>query len=120
MDKAGLTEQIGSEMQNWAGLSWVMQVGSPTSARAELAATISQIKSSNVQETYPPFAVKTIPGAIGYTLSGSGGAGDNIMFADGDYVFEVGFGLTHGTKRPARAILVAGAAKLYGWVHGHP
>jgi len=108
---SALVEQLGSSVQNWAGLSWVMQLSSAASARAELAANLSQWRSSSTPSAkYVPFAVPTIPGAHGFSL---GGSGDNVIFPDGPYLYLVGDGWSGTKQAPPRAVLLRAALTLY-------
>jgi hypothetical protein len=123
--KAVLVEQLGSLTKNWGGVSWVMQLGSAASARAQLAADVRHWVGTNKppKATYAAFPVSTIPGAHGYNLGGTGGSfeGDNVEFADGSFLYLVGNGWNRGIKNtPPRSTLIAAATKLYKRVHGHP
>lgn len=124
--KGVLVEQLGSLTQYWGGVSWVMALGSAASARAELAANVRHFEDTNrpPKFTYAAFPVSPIPGAHGYHLDGTAGGGfegDNVLFADGPFLYLVGNGWTSGMKNtPPRSTLIAAATKLYRRVHGHP
>ena len=124
--KGVLVEQLGSLTRYWAGLSWVMPLGSAASARAELAANVRHFEDTNrpPKFTYAAFPVSPIPGARGYHLDGTAGGGfegDNVLFADGPFLYLVGNGWTRGmTNTPPRSALIAAATKLYRRGHGHP
>jgi hypothetical protein len=116
--KAILVEQLGVGSAQQAGLSYVMQLGSPAQARGELAAGLrDQRKRSS---TYIAFPVEGIPGAAGFHLVGGGSfEGDNIAFADGPYLYLVGQGWGVNVRPAAsRAALVGAAQSLYKRVHG--
>jgi hypothetical protein len=121
---AVLSRQLGTPTpEPWGGLSFVMQLGSATSARAELAANVrdEQSTSKPPKSTYTAFRVNGIPGARGYHLTSRGGAGDNVVFPDGPFVYFVGFGWSAKTKNlPTRTQLIAAATRLYKRVRGHP
>lgn len=122
--RAILIRQLGTRQQEpFGGLSWVMQLGSAAFARAELVANVRDAKASAKppRSTYAVFSVATIPDAHGYHLRDNGGSGDNVVFADGPFVYLVGVG-SAGTARtgPTRAQLIAAATRLYKRVHGHP
>jgi hypothetical protein len=120
---AVLSRQLGTPTpEPWGGLSWVMQLRSAASARAEVAANAREAASaSKPPRTYTAFRVSGIPGARGYHLTSSGGVGDNVVFADGPFVYFVGFGWTGRPRnRPTRAQLLAAATKLYKRTRGHP
>jgi hypothetical protein len=121
---AVLRRQLGTPTQEpWGGLSWVMQLGSASSARAELAANVrdEQSGSKPPKSTYTAFRVNGIPGARGYHLTSPGSAGDNVVFADGPFVYFVGFGWSAKTKdMPTRTQLIAAATRLYKRVRGRP
>jgi hypothetical protein len=105
------------------GVSWVMQLGSPASARAELAATFDDYKARTTAKggSFWPYTVPAIPGARGYRAFGSGQVGENVFFADGPFLYLVGAGWVAGEKDPpTRAGVIAAATKLYRRVHGHP
>jgi hypothetical protein len=117
--KAVLVEQLGSLKPQRGGLSWVMQLGSSASARAELAAAIRDTRNQN-SSSYTAFSVRTIPGARGFHAGGSF-VGDNIFFADGPFLYLVGNGWAQGVKDPPqRSNLIAAATKLYTRVRDHP
>jgi hypothetical protein len=107
----------------WGGLSWVMQLNSDPSARAELRANVREAASTSKPpaRSYTAFSVSGIPGARGYHLTSPGGVGDNVVFADGQLLYFVGFGWSgKAQNRPTRAQLLAAAARLYKRTHGHP
>ena len=120
---AAASRQLGTPTQEpWGGLSWVLQLRSAGAAKAELTAELRDTKNTaKPPETYTAFAVSGIPGAHGFHLGGSTNAGDNVQFADGPFVYLVGFGWTGNPKnRPTRANLIAAATRLYMRVHGRP
>ena len=99
------------------------QLGSPVSARAELATTFGDYKAQNVASggSVSQYAVPGVIGALGYRVAGSGHVGENILFADGPFLYLVGEGWAAGDKHPpTRAQLEAGVRRLYERVHGHP
>ena len=101
------------------GVSWVMRLGSAAAARAELAASLAEDKAQN--PGYSTYSVPGIAAARGYHVSGNGFIGENILFADGPFLYLVGEGWTEGRKNaPNRADLVAAVSKLYDRVHSHP
>jgi hypothetical protein len=96
------------------GLSYVMQLGSAASARAELVAQVRYEKATQAPLT---FRVSTIPGAVGF----GGDGGENIVFADGPFLYLVGNAWeARSTHNPRHAALIEAATKLYQRVHGHP
>jgi len=106
-----------------AAVSWVMRLGSAAAARAELKASIRGYKTEDAANgaSFTPFAVRGIPGARGFELSGAGQVGDNVFFADGPFLYLVGEGWSLGDKDPpTRAGLIAAVRKLRQRVHGHP
>jgi hypothetical protein len=91
-----------------------MQLGSAASARAELATEVRYEKATQALLT---FRVSTIPGALGFGGSG----GENIVFADGAFLYLVGNAwAARSTHNPRHAALIAAITKLYQRVHGHP
>jgi len=96
------------------GLSYVMQLGSAASARAELAAQVRYEKATQAPLT---FRVSTIPSAVGFGGSG----GENIVFADGPFLYLAGNAWeARTTHNPKHAALIEATTKLYQRVHGHP
>jgi hypothetical protein len=106
-----------------SGLSWVMQLGSAASARAELKADLTENKTRTTASggSFSAFSVPAIPGARGYRVSGGGTVGENIFFADGPFLYLVGQGWSSAdTHPPTSAGLIRAVTTLYRRVHGHP
>jgi hypothetical protein len=121
--KAVLTEYLDRGRARQTGVSWVMQLGSAASARAELAASLREYKAENVAHggSVSAYSVGAIPGARGYHVAGSGQFDENILFADGPFLYLNGEAWSAGaTNAPTRAGLIAAMTKLYKRVHGHP
>jgi hypothetical protein len=115
-----LVEYLDRALAKQNGVSWVMQLGSPAAARAELAASLAEDKAQN-PGTFSGYSVPGIAAAGGYRVSGNGFIGENVLFADGPFLYLVGEGWTVGQKHaPTRADLVAAVTKLYERVHSHP
>jgi len=116
------SRQLGTPVQEpWGGISWAMQLRSAAAATAELDAEVRDLQNAKPPPTYAAFAVSGIPAARGFHLGGPSGAGDNVQFADGPFVYLVGDGWTGNPKnRPTKANLIAAATRLYKRVHGHP
>ncbi len=115
-----LVEYLDRAPSKQNGVSWVMRLGSPAAARAELAASLAEDKAQN-PGTFSGYSVPGIAAAGGYRVSGNGFIGENILFADGPFLYLVGEGWTVGQKHaPTRADLVAAVTKLYERVHSHP
>jgi hypothetical protein len=118
--KQVLVEYLDRAPAKQNGVSWVMQLGSPAAARAELAASLAEDKAQN-PGTFLAYAVPGIAAARGYRVSGNGFIGENVLFADGPFLYLVGEGWTAGQRNaPTRAELVAAVMKLYERVHSHP
>jgi hypothetical protein len=106
------------------GLSFVMQLGSAASARAELAAEVRYAKAQ--RQATETFRISAIPGAVGYgSDQGNPGnymGGENIVFTDGPFLYLVGnaWSGSSQTRNPRRTALIEAATKLYQRVHGHP
>ena len=112
--KEVLAEFLDDAQGPRTGLSTVMQLGSAASARAELAA---EVRFETTYHAPLTFRVSTIPGAVGF----GGGGGENIVFADGPFLYLVGNAvLGSTTHNPKHAALIEAATKLYQRVHGHP
>jgi hypothetical protein len=120
---AVLAEFLDRGSARQSGLSWVMQLGSTASARAELKVDLSENKAQTTLGggSFSSFRVPAIPGAQGYRASGGGSVGENIFFADGPFLYLVGQGFSSGDKTPPPlAALIGAVKKLYTRVHGHP
>jgi hypothetical protein len=116
---AVLSEFLDRGAEKGSGLSWVMQLGSAAAARAERKRDLAEYEAAG-GGSFTTFSVPMIPGARGYLESGGGSGGENILFADGPFLFLVGQGWSASEKKPTRAGLIAAANKLYERVHGHP
>jgi hypothetical protein len=117
---AVLSEFLDRGSARGNGLSWVMQLGSAASARAELKVDLMENKAQG-GGSFSAFPVPGIPGARGYRVSGGGSVGENIFFADGPFLYLVGQGWSSADKTaPTRAGLIAAVKNLYTRVHGHP
>jgi hypothetical protein len=110
-------EELGSRTANRGGLSWAMELGSPADAQSELLKEVRSDESHGGPVSR--FNVRGIPKASAFRLgTSSSGGGDNILFADGRFLYFVGVGWSPGAK-PARAALIAAAQTLYKRVRGH-
>jgi hypothetical protein len=100
------------------GVSWVMQLGSSAAARAELAASLAEdVRAAKGKAS--SFAVPEVPGARGYRVAVGGLFGDNVYFADGNFLYLVGQAWTSRDKKPPkRPALIEAVQKLYTRVHG--
>ena len=115
-----LVEYLDRGQTRQTGVSWVMQLGSPRSARAELTAAFREYKAENTAHggSVSPYSLAAIPGARGYRV---GREDDNVLFADGPFLYLVGEAWPPGADdAAAHAGFVAGVTKLYKRVHGHP
>ena len=104
-----------------SGVSWVMQLGSATDARAELKANFEyfEVLDKASGGFFSPYSVRAIPRAKGFRVIGHGQVAENVFFADGPFLYLVGAGWPTSDKQPpARAQLVAAATRLYRRVHG--
>jgi hypothetical protein len=96
-----------------------MQLGSAASARAELAATVSYEKTSG--NTPHIFSLEAIPGAVDFGgPTGPSSVGENIIFADGSFLYLLGNAWSGSQHNAKHATLIQVATKLYHRVHGHP
>lgn len=117
---AVLSEFLDRGSARGSGVSWVMQLGSAASARAELKVDLTENKAAS-GGSFSAFSVPAIAGARGYRVSGGGSGGENIFFADGPFLYLVGQGWSSADKNPpTRAGLITAAMTLYRRVHGHP
>jgi hypothetical protein len=120
---AVLAEFLDRGSARGSGLSWVMQLGSAASARAELKVDLTENKAQTTAQggSFSAFAVPKIRGARGYRVSGGGTVGENIFFADGPFLYLVGQGWSSADRHPpTRAGLITAATTLYRRVQGHP
>ena len=108
-------EQLGSLTANRGGLSWAMELGSSADAKSELA---KEVRSDESHGPVSRFVVGGIATASAFRLGNGSSGGDNILFADGRFLYFVGVGWSTGAK-PARAALIAAAQVLYKRVRGH-
>lgn len=99
------------------GISSVVQLSSAASARAELATAVREGKALGQRET---FRVPRIPDAVGSSSSVFKSGAENIVFADGPFVYDVGNAWTGSTRNPSHLTLIDAAIELYERVHGHP
>jgi hypothetical protein len=108
---------------NRGGVSWVMRLGSAASARAELSSIREYSKTDGMRRgrSYKAFRVTGIPRAIGFRLTSPGQISDNVVFADGPFIYSITARWEEYARNPpSRAAIVAGARKLYKRVHGRP
>jgi len=128
--RAGFVAAIREDL-DWSGggdraaLSAVVRLGSAKAARAEISQQLrdfaDQPNRDNNVKTYTPFEVPGIPGARGFSSTSTGGAGHNIIFADGPFTYHIGVGWFAQVKNPpTRAQLIAATARLYKRVRALP
>jgi hypothetical protein len=116
---AVLSEFLDRGSARQSGLSWVMELGSAASARAELKVDLAEDRTNS--GSFSVFSAPAIPGSRAYRVSGGGSVGENIYFADGPFLYLVGQGWSSADAHPpTRAGLIAAATTLYRRVHGHP
>ena len=103
-------ETVHTTGSNRAGVSFVMELGTPSAAHDEVAVRFQQ----TVAEQHPSsqFTIATIPDSHGWEESGNGKVDANVLFSEGSCVLLVGDQLPSGTD-PAPP-LTAGALKVYG------
>jgi hypothetical protein len=117
-----VSEFLDRKALSQSGVSWVMQVGSAASARAELKANFEyfEVLDKASGGFFSAYSVRAIPGARGFRVIGHGQVAENVFFADGPFLYLIGAGWPTSDKQPpSRAQLVAAAVKLYRRVHGH-
>ena len=117
---AVLSEFLDRGSARGSGLSWVMELGSAASARAELRVGLTENKAAS-GGSFSAFSIPAVPGAQGYRVSGGGSGAENIFFADGPFLYLVGQGWSSANKNPpTRGGLIKAVTTLYRRVHGHP
>lgn len=117
--KGLISEYLDDAQGPQNGVCWVMQLGSAASARAELAATVSYEKSSGNAPHI--FRLEAIPGAVDFGgPSGPSSVGENIVFADGPFLYLLGNAWSGSQHNAKHTTLIQAATKLYHRVHGHP
>jgi hypothetical protein len=116
--KKELTEFLNNAQGPKFGLSSAMQFGSAAAARAERDAEIHFLKAQG--QVSESFRVQAVPGAIGFGDTRGSSGGENILFADGPFVYLAGNSWSGLAHNPRRAALIRAATTLYERVHGHP
>jgi hypothetical protein len=106
--RAALT--VHTTGSNRAGVSFVLELRTPSAAQHEVAARFKQI----VAEQHPSsrFTIATIPGSHGFKASGSGKVDANVLFSEGSCVLLVGDQVPSGMD--PNPPVIAGALKVYG------
>jgi hypothetical protein len=113
--RAALTQHTG-EMENAAGVSWVIEFSTPAGAQHELATSFAQ--SSYEQSPNTPFAIPSIPGARGFVAHGNGKSVTDVWCTEGACLLFVG-DLIDTSADPKTAV-VAGASAVYDrTAHSH-
>jgi hypothetical protein len=103
-----------------AALSWVVEFRSAIAAKSQVGTSVrlARILNEKPGYSYKAFKVNGIPGARGLHDTHPGGAGDNILFSDGRFLYLVGDGWAAAAKSPpTRTHLLAAAMRLYRRVH---
>ncbi len=128
--RAGFVAAVREDLEWTKGndrgaLSAVVRLGSAKAARNEVTRQVrdfAQEPSRGRATSYAAFAVAGIPAAHGFTLTATdGGAGHNIIFADGPFTYHLGVGWgAQVDDRPTRSQLIAAAIALYRRVHLRP
>lgn len=113
--KAILLEQLKSTKPNQGGLSWVMRLRSAAAAHTELAAATKAAE----RESGPRFPVGSIPSGRGVGAGNGRSGSENVLFADGPFVYLVGTAWNNTANPPTRAQLITAARRLYRRVHSH-
>ena len=94
---------------NRAGVSYVLELGTPSAAQGELAAQFKEQLAQ--QHPSSQFTVATIPGSRGMVASGGGKLDANVWFSEGSCLLLVGDLVPSGTD--PQAAVTAGAVKVY-------
>jgi hypothetical protein len=119
-----LAEYLDDAQGRGNGLSFVMQLGSAASARAELAVEVRNAKAQG--QATETFRIGAIPGAVGFGADqgnpGNYMGGENIVFTDGPFLYLAGNAWSGSTQtnNPRHGALIEATTKLYKRVHGHP
>jgi hypothetical protein len=120
---AGVREDlIWTKGNDRGALSAAVRLGSPKAATNEIAQQLRDFHAEVGHRgvlRYNAFSVPGIPGAHGFTKTAKDGAGHNIIWADGPFIYHVGVGWgPQVTDKPTEAQLIAAARTLYSRVHG--
>jgi hypothetical protein len=102
-------------------LSLVEQYRSAPSARAELVEQYTHVRTaaSSTGNTFTPFAVPQIPGAVGFEFTTPSLVGCDIAFADGPFYYLVGEEYpVSAHSAPSRARVIGIARSLHRRVVG--
>jgi hypothetical protein len=117
----GLREGYGPKAYNgMSALSSVAEFRTAAGARDEVASEVGSVHPP--PPTYVAFPVASIPGAHGFKKEGPGITVYVVMFNDGRFQYEIGFGgspwAIHRHGPAIKAQMIAAARALYRRVHG--
>jgi hypothetical protein len=119
---AGARETLVSQRRNVAAVvSIVEELGSPASAREELADESARVRAAATSpgRTLRPFPVAAVPGAVGYEITRKGASTRFLGFSDGRFCYLLTSVAPVGALHaPPRAEVVAALRALYRRVHG--
>jgi len=102
-------ERVETGGSNKSGVSLVMELGTPSAAQHEVAASLQE----SVAREHPTsqFTVATLPDSHGFEASGEGKVVGNVLFSEGSCFLVIGDQVNSGTDpKPA---VIAGALKVY-------
>jgi len=115
--KGGLAEFLNGPQGPHSAVSTVMQLGSNSSARSELAGEFAMW--SQIGNRFTKLSVKAVPGAVGWTTGNSTNVQETLLFADGPFLYQLSFSSYRAVAKATYSLFIEAAMKLYTRVHGH-
>jgi hypothetical protein len=97
-----------------AGVSWVIQLATPSAARHELKASYGRAAAE--QNPVSPFAISELPGSQGFVSHGTGGSAANVWFREGSCVLLIG-DLASSRTDPMPAVTAAALSIYHATEH---
>jgi hypothetical protein len=99
-------------------ISMVVQFRNANGAHADFTPTV-RMRSQTPRTTMGRFKVPNIPGAQGFIATRPGAVGYEVIFVDGQFLYDEAVVSPDPNGPPTRADLVRAATRLYRRVHGH-
>lgn len=109
---------LGPSLPGHDAHSMVVQFRTANGAHADFAPTVRML-TPTTGISVGRFTVRGIPGAQGFTTSRPGSVGYDVIFVDGQFLYDEGVVSPDPNGPPTRADLVRAATRMYRRVHGH-